>query len=160
MLLIWLACQSPPPPITAPDTHSWDEEGELVIQGLHQVEVLWDQKQPEAARMMAERVYTERWEPQLEPACREMDGPEKAMAVEYDFGLLLNDLKGNPSRDKVDQRIQTITQAVRKVATNAHLRYPPIGEHPTAPNADAAPSRPIVPQQIPNWERDAHPEEP
>ena len=160
MLLFWLACQSEPTPITAPPTHSWDEEGELVIQGLHQVQNLWEQKQSEAARTLAERVYTERWEPELERACREMNGPQKTMAIEYQFGLLLNDLKGAPSRDKVDLRVKVIQESVRKVAADARFRYPPIGEQPGAvPEGGAPVSHPIIPDQIPNWERDAHPEE-
>lgn len=161
MLLIWLACKSEPTPITAPPTHSWDEEGELVLQGLDQVERLWEQKQPEAARTLAERVYTERWEPELERACREMNGPEKTMAIEYQFGLLLTDLKGNPSREKLDLRVHAIQDMVRKVAADARFRYPPIGEVvTTTPPPEGTVSRPIIPNQIPNWERDAHPEEP
>ena len=161
MLLIWLACHGAPTPITAPPTHSWDEEGELVIQGLHQVQELWEQKQPEAARTLAERVYTERWEPELERASREMNGPEKTIVIEYQFGLLLSDLRGNPSRDKVEQRVHAIQDMVRKVASDAHFRYPPIGEQPGAPPViGAVTSHPIIPDQIPNWERDVHPEEP
>ena len=160
MWLLWLACKSEPVPIVAPATHSWDEEGDLVAQGLLQVQELWEQKQPEAARTLAERVYTDRWEPELERACREMNGPVKTMEIEYQFGLLLSDLKGNPNRDKLDQRIHGIEDMVRKVATDARFKYPPIGENlGAAPPKDAPSSRPIVPDQIPNWERDAHPEE-
>lgn len=160
MLFLWLACQSEPIPITAPATHSWDEEGDLVVQGLHQVQELWEQKQPDAARTLAERVYTERWEPELERACREMNGPEKTLAIEYQFGLLLADLKGNPSRDKLDQRVRAVQELVRKVAADARARYLPSGQQAgPLPAGEPPVSHPIIPNEIPNWERDAHPDE-
>lgn len=160
-LLIWLACGAEPVPVVAPATHSWQEEGELVTSGLQEVYGLWQQKQPEAARLLAERVYTDRWEPELERACREMNGEKKTTEIEYSFGMLLNDLKGNPSKDRLEKRIQDLSDQVRKVASDAHFRFPPVGERPSAPPPEAGEgSRPLVPAAVPNWERDVQPVEP
>lgn len=158
--LLWLACEQAVAPVAAPATHSWQEEGELVTQGLQEVYSLWQQKQPEAARMLAERVYTERWEPELERASREMYGAEKTTELEYSFGLLLYDLKGNPPKNRLEKRIQDISEQVRKVASDAHFRFPPVGERPIEPPPTAGEgSQPIVPMVSPNWERDAAPVE-
>ena len=154
------ACSPAPAPITAPHSHSWNEEGELVVQGLREAQKLWEQRQPEAARLMAERTYTERWEPELERACEEMHGSERTMSIEYSFGRLLQDLKGNPSREKLSQRIRNIEEDVRKVAADAHFRYPPIGETPQSVPEEGTLSHPLTPEARPNWERDASPDLP
>ncbi len=159
-LLIWLACGAEPVPVVAPPTHSWEEEGELVTSGLQEVYGLWQQKQPEAARLLAERVYTDRWEPELERACRAMNGEKKTTEIEYNFGMLLHDLKGNPSKDRLEKRIQDLSDEVRKVASDAHFRFPPVGERPSAPPPEAGEgSQPLVPEVAPNWEREVQPVE-
>src|SRR4051812_23546769 len=93
MFLLLLACAEPPPPSLAPETHSWKEEGQLVVDGLGDVERLWKAGNKDAAKVLAERVYTERWEPRLEPAARQMDAAG-VIETEYAFSLLLLELEG------------------------------------------------------------------
>ena len=157
LLLLALACAPDPAAPTAERSRSWNEEGELVVQGLREAQRLWEQRQPDAARLMAERTYTERWEPELERVCMEMHGPERTLAVEYSFGRLLNDLRGTPSREKLGQRVRGIEEEVRKIAADAHFRYPPIGQSPQEA-AEPTVSRPLIPADKPNWERDADPD--
>jgi hypothetical protein len=79
MLLLLLACSSPPPPpVLAPETHSWKDEAQLVIDGLDEVERLWKAGNKDAAKVLAERVYTDRWEPRLEQAARRIEGAAAA----------------------------------------------------------------------------------
>lgn len=156
LFLLWACARTPEPaPIQAPETHSWQEEGELVVTGLRESKRLWIEQQSEAARTLAERVYTERWEPKLEGAAREIYGSERSTEIEYHFGQLLTDLKPNTSKDKLEARFKRIEEDVRKVASDASYRYPPIGEAPQAPPDGSNTSRPLVPDVPPNWERDA-----
>lgn len=151
-----LACTTSTEPVRSPDVHSWKEEAELVVSGLEEVRTLWTANQREAARVMAERVYTERWEPQLEQAVRQAEGPEQALALEYRFGLLMQDLKGNPNPKALAERIERLEQTVREVGEKAARAYPPPGAAPVAPvDPDAPPSRPLVPTLRPAWEDDA-----
>ena len=52
----------------APHASSWQQEAELVVEGLESVEALWNEEQRAAAGTLAERVYTERFEPRIEVA--------------------------------------------------------------------------------------------
>ena len=151
-LIFLLACEPEAPPITAPQSHSWTEEAELVIAGLDEVERLAQQRQWEAARRLAEDVYHERWDPELERAAREMEGPVATGEIEYLFGLLMHDLQKTPSRDALKVRIRAINERVRKVADAAQYRFPPIGEKPSTPPPVSDGSHPIEPKVTPAWE--------
>lgn len=149
-----LACATEPAPVLPPEVHSWEEEGALVAQGLGDVERLWKGGQREAARTLAERVYTERWEPRLEPAARKLAGPLAGAEVEYAFGQLLVELEGSGTR--LGERVDTVEKRVLGVAAEAARAYPP----PTAAGAAPPPplpaegSKPIVPEARPAWETD------
>jgi hypothetical protein len=147
-----LACSPPPPPPLAPETHSWKDEGELVIQGLDEVEDLWKQGQKEAARTLAERVYTDRWEPQLERAVERSSPPEERMRLEYQFGLLMADLEGKGT--SVSDRVHELQEEVRVVADTAARNFPPPASAglPAPPPPASEGSHPIVPDVKPAWD--------
>jgi hypothetical protein len=156
--LFWvLGCAPTEQPITAPQAHSWQEEAELVINGLDEVETLFNQKQPEAARLLAEQIYTERWEPELERACRELEGEKATAEIEFLFGMLLNDLNRTPTRDVLKTRIRSINERVRKVAEAAQYRFPPLGEKPSEPPPQAPETHPLEPAISPSWETSTKP---
>ncbi len=142
-------CADPPPPVAPPETHSWKHEGELVVAGLEDVKRMWRAGQREAARTLAERVYTERWEPRLEPALRTAKGDVEAARAEYSFGLLLAELEGNGARAL--ERIAQLEELARAVATEAAREWPTTdGTAPPPPAADG--SKPVVPDVRPAWE--------
>jgi hypothetical protein len=152
-MLWWLlACAEKPAPVAAPEVHGWKEEGELVVDGLEEVERLWRAGQKEAARTMAERVYTERFEPRLEPAVVRVRGPVEAARVEHAFGVLFLELEGRGQN--AVSRITTLEEDVRAIAAEAARDFPATegaGGTAVAPPADG--SKPIVPDVKPAWER-------
>lgn len=152
MLILLLACSEPPVPM-APEAHSWQDEAKLVVDGLEEVEDLWSQDQRTAARTLAERVYTDRWEPRLEPAEREIEGPVLTAASEYAWGQLLVELDRRAGKDKVVERIAALEDKTRSLAEAAARKFP------SPPDVDAPPpmpestgSKPIVPSVRPRWE--------
>ena len=157
-LMFWLlvaACSKPPEVPITPEVHGWKDEGALVVNGLAEVKALWKANQREAARRLAEQVYTDRWEPRLERAARQMD-PDASRQTEYAFGLLLVELESKGGRDHVEERIRTVDERVEAVSRAAEQAYPPPGVAGAPPVADAgAPSRPIVPPVAPAWEEQA-----
>ena len=148
---MWLmfACSEPEPVVVAPETHSWKVEGALVIEGLDEVERLWKAGNKDAARTLAERVYTERWEPRLERATATVPGGLDTTRMEYQFGLLFADLEGNGSN--VSERIDALQEMTRKVAVDAAHTYPDAAGAPPPPAAMEG-SKPIVPDVRPAWE--------
>ncbi len=152
LLALFLGCQTPPPPVAAPEAHSWKEEAELVVSGLEEVQGLWESGQRPAAKTLAERVYTDRFEPRLEPALREMQGQKETAKLEYAFGQLSIVLDGK-DRTKVEARIDDLERQVRSVAEAAARAFPPPGEA-AAPPAPPKEVRAIVPDVPPNWEMD------
>ncbi len=154
LLLGWLAaCQKEPQEPVVPTTHSWKEEAELVSAGLRDVMVLVNQGSRPAARVLAERVYTERWQPRLEPALRELESPEATATVEYQFGLLLLDLQGRATVNKLQGRITALDQRVHEIADAAARRYPtPADRAAPPPPEPTSGSQPIVPDVKPKWE--------
>jgi hypothetical protein len=158
VLLLLLACAEPPTPM-APATHSWQDEARLVADGLNEVERLWEQDQRKAARMLAERVYTERWEPRLERAERELEGPVRATRSEYAWGQLLVALEGRTKLDAVKERTAAVEDRARQVAEAAARSYPPPPEvDAPAPLPVLAPgSKPVVPSVRPAWEEEPAP---
>jgi hypothetical protein len=161
-LLLLLACQKTEAPALAPETHTWKEEGELVVQGLEEVEALHKAGNRQAARVLAERVYTERWEPRLEQAARRMDATANGPVIEteYAFAVLMLELDGN-GRD-LEAKVHTLQEKTRAIAEAAARSFPPPESAglpaPPAPAADG--SHPLVPDVPPNWERsDAEPTE-
>ncbi len=136
--------------MSAPDAQSWREEAELVVEGLESAEALWNEGQRSAAATLSERVYTDRFEPRIEPALREMEGPEAAALVEYSFGQLRVVLEG-VDRTKVEARIDEIERRTRAVGEAAERAFPPPGQAPVAP-APRADVRPIVPSVPPAWD--------
>jgi len=150
----WFACAVDPPVVTAPDVHSWRDEGALVVDGLETTRRLLAQGQKDAARTFAERVYTERWEPKLEGAERAMGGEAAAIATEYAFGQLLADLEAGVPRDRVEPRILALEEHARTVADAAGRAYPSPGMAPAAASTPPTgePVRPIVPDVKPAWE--------
>ena len=157
LALLWalLGCAEPAVVPMAPEVHGWKEEGALVINGLAEVKGLWKQNQREAARRLAEQVYTERWEPRLERAAMQLD-PEAARQTEYAFGLLLVELEAR-GRDRVDDRIRVLGERVDAVTRAAEAAFPPPGATGGLTAAEAAaPSRPVVPSVAPAW--DAQPD--
>lgn len=151
-LLSLLGCAEPPAPVLAPETHSWQQEAELVVSGLAEVLQLWDQSQQPAARTLAERVYTERFEPRLEPALEQMEGPKETAVVEYSFGQLEVALEGK-DRGVIDERISLIDRRMRAIAESAERAFPPPGQAASAPPPPKD-VKPIVPDVPPNWETD------
>lgn len=152
MFFLLPACEPPVEATLAPETHTWKEEGELVVQGLEDVERLWKAGNRDAARVLAERVYTERWEPRLEVAASRM-GP--VIELEYAWSLLLLDLEGN-GRD-LERKIHELEQKARTVAEAAGRSFPPPASAglpaPLAPSSEG--SKPIVPDVKPAWETSA-----
>ncbi|MSP55674.1 MAG: hypothetical protein EXR69_08750 [Myxococcales bacterium] len=161
------ACQKPNDAPLTPDLHGWKEEGELVVTGLAEVKALWKQGQPEpgtredtpnrrgqrdAARKLAEQVYTERWEPRLERAAMQLDS-KLARQTEYEFGLLFIELEGHGVHDRVDERIRTVDERVEAASRAAEKAFPAPGlAGSPAFAAGDAPTRPIVPAVAPAWE--------
>ncbi len=160
MLLLLLACSEPAEIPLAPETHTWKQEGELVVAGLEEVERLWKAGNKDAARVLAERVYTERWEPRLEQAARRMDGaaagPDGPLVpvveMEYAFSLLLVELEGN-GRD-IERKVHDLEERTRAVADAAARTFPPPESAglPVPDGAHAGGSKPIVPDVRPAWE--------
>jgi hypothetical protein len=153
-----LACASETPTVRPPDTHAWEAEGAVVVDGLEQVERLIKQGQIAEARILAERVYTQRWEPRLEPALAAMDGPMAATRMEYAFGQLAADIDPKSARrtQRAVDRIGPLEQDVRTLAGRAAKAFPtsqvpgavPV---PTGPEPAAV----IVPAARPAWESGA-----
>lgn len=151
-LLVLASCSKPPEVPFTPELHGWKEEGDLVVNGLAEVKALWKAGQREAARKLAEQVYTERWEPRLERAAQQMD-PDASRQTEFAFGLLLVELETRGGRDHVDERIRTVDERVEAVTRAAQQAFPPPGAAGAPPTAEAdAPTRPIVPPVAPAWE--------
>jgi hypothetical protein len=146
-----LACADEPAPVVVPEVHGWKEEGELVVDGLEEVERLWRAGQKEAARTLAERVYTERFEPRLEPALVRAKGDLEAMRMEHAFGMLFVELEGRGQGALA--RIATLEEDVRGVANAAAAEFPtaPGVGAPAVPQA-AEGSTPIVPDVRPAWD--------
>lgn len=151
--LVGVACQRADAPVLAPETHGWKEEGELVVAGLEEVERLFKAGNRDAARVLAERVYTDRWEPRLEQAARKMDGPAAVAETEYAFSVLLLELEGN-GRD-IEAKIHALEEKSRAVAEAASRAFPPpeAAGLPAAPPPSGEGSKPIVPDVKPNWEQ-------
>lgn len=153
-LPLLLACaEAPPPAVVPPAAHSWSDEAELVTSGLGQVVALGNEGAHDAARIMAERVYTERWQPLLEPALRKAEGVEATAEVEYAFGLLLVDLEKGASRARIEDRVRLLDARVREVATAAARTWPSPADLVAPPPPEPGEgSRPIVPDVRPKWE--------
>ncbi len=150
------ACQtSAPPPVDAPMAHSWKDEAELVVDGLEEVKSLWDQHQKSAAKTLAERVYTERFEPRIESALREMEGPIETAKVEYAFGQLQLVLDGK-DRGVIEEQISDLERRTRAVGEAAERAFPPPGQA-AAPPPPPKDVKPIVPDVPPAWEIDKIP---
>lgn len=149
-LLLVLACETPPPRVTAPVAHSWKDEAELVVQGLEEVKALWDQGQKSASKTLAERVYTERFEPRIEPALREMEGAKEAAQVEYSFAQLQLALDGK-AREAVEEQIGDLERRTRTIGEAAERAFPPPGQA-AAPPPPPKDVKPIVPDVPPAWE--------
>ena len=154
----WMGCAEEAAPVVAPESHTWSDEAELVVSGLEDAERLWESGQTGPARTMAERVYTDRFEPRLEPALREIEGPAETAAVEYEFGRLLVALDGK-DRKKVTARVDVLERRVRQVGDAASRAFPPPGTAPTPPPPPKD-VRPIVPNVPANWEQDEAAETP
>lgn len=160
-----LACTAPSPvvapdpasaPVTAPETHSWKEEGQLVVEGLEQVKRLHRQAQDEAARVYAQRVYTERFEPRLEPALAKLRGEPERVRLEYAFGQLFAYVGAHSN--KTVEHIGRLEQSVLALAGDAQRAFPPQGTPAAAvAPADESALRPIVPPAVPNWEKGMEP---
>ena len=160
MLLLLLACADPPEATLAPETHTWQAEGELVVDGLEEVERLWKAGNKDAARVLAERVYTERWEPRLEEAARRMEGAPgnelgPVVEMEYAFSQLLVELDGN-GRD-LERKVHDLEEKTRAVAEAASRTFPPPASAglPVPPPKASDGSKPIVPDVRPAWETNA-----
>ncbi|MSQ03286.1 MAG: hypothetical protein EXR71_15575 [Myxococcales bacterium] len=149
-VLSLLACAEPPPAVTAPDAHSWNDEADLVVRGLDEVQSLWESGQRPAAKTLADRVYTERFEPRMERALRGIEGPQAAAQVEYAFGQLILVLDGK-DRARVEERVDTLALRIRSIAEAADRAFPPPGQA-AAPPAPPADVRPVVPDVPPAWE--------
>ena len=145
-----LGCAEAPTTVVAPESHTWSGEAELVVSGLEDVEAMWESGQKVAAKTLAERVYTDRFEPRLEPALREMEGPTETAAVEYGFAQLLVALDGK-DRAKVALRVETLERRARAIGEAAARAFPPPGQAVAAP-PPRKDSRPIVPDVPANWE--------
>ncbi len=159
-------CAKPKPVPIAPELHGWKEEGELVEKGLGEVKALWKAGQPDpatkldspvkrgqrdAARKLAEQVYTERWEPRLERAAMQVDA-DGARQTEYDFGLLLVELEGHGSHDRVEERIRAVDERVEAASAQAAKAFPEPGQLAPATAPTGASSKPIVPPVAPAWD--------
>jgi hypothetical protein len=158
LLLLLTACAPPVEATLAPETHTWKQEGELVVAGLEEVEQLWKAGNREAARVLAERVYTERWEPRLEEAARRLDGTEALAEVgpvvemEYAYALLLVELEGN-GRD-LERKVHDLEEKTRLIADAAGRSFPPPASAglPAPPTGASDGSKPLVPDVRPAWE--------
>ncbi len=153
-----LACSEPQQATLAPETHTWKDEGELVVEGLEEVERLWKAGNKDASRVLAERVYTERWEPRLEEAARRMDGTAGStlppvVEIEFAYSLLLVELEGN-GRD-LERKVHDLEETTRAVADAAARSFPPPESAglPAPPAAASDGSHPIVPDLKPAWEQ-------
>ena len=167
LLAVLAGCQKPVETPLSPEAHGWKDEGELVVNGLAEVKSLWRQGQPDpgthadtaakrgqrdAARKLAEQVYTDRWEPRLERAAMKLD-PDAARQTEYDFGLLLVELEGHSAHDHVEERIRAVDERVEAVGRAAEQAFPAPGQvGAPPPSSDAAGTRPIVPPVAPAWD--------
>jgi hypothetical protein len=152
LILLALACQPSEAPVLAPETHTWKQEGDLVVAGLEEVEALFKAGNRDAARVLAERVYSERWEPRLEVAARKLPELGSVIETEYAFSVLLVELDGG-GRD-IEGKIHALQERTRAVAEAAARAFPPPESAglPTPPPPAADGSRPIVPDVKPNWE--------
>ncbi|MDP2316231.1 MAG: hypothetical protein Q8P41_25255 [Pseudomonadota bacterium] len=146
------ACAPATEATLAPETHTWKQEGELVVEGLEEVESLWKAGNKDAARVLVERVYTERWEPRLEEAARRMDGNGPVIETEYAFSLLMVELQGN-GRD-IERKVHDLQEKSRAIADAAARTFPPPASAGLPAPAAAATdgSKPIVPDVRPAWE--------
>jgi hypothetical protein len=153
-----LACAVSQEPETAPVVESWEAEGQLVVDGLERVESLLLQDQRESAHLLAERVYTDRWEPRLERASTLLDGPDAALRMEYAFGQLLWELSRTGPNQRVPppalalDRITKLEAQVKDVAKRAQAAYPPPGKAAEAPPEPVG-SAVVVPDVRPAWEQ-------
>lgn len=149
-MLALLACAPEAPPPSPPPSLSWADEARLLDEGLAEVKALHKSGQRDAARALAERVYTDRWEPDLEPAARlTLDGTE-VVAIEYGFGLLQVELSASAPAP-VEARVRSLGEAVRKAADEAARKFPTPGQLPPPPPG-APEAHPIIPVVPPNWE--------
>lgn len=148
-----LACAEKEAVVVAPEVHGWEDEARLVAEGLHEVERLAKDGQGDAARVKAENVYHDRWEPRLEPAALKLRGPVEVARIEYQFGQLLVEVeKGGP---RLGERVDLLDKEVRAVAAEAGRAFPPAGQPVApAPTTPAENSKPVVPEARPNWEAD------
>lgn len=149
--VLWLGCVEEPAPVAAPEAHTWADEAELVVKGLDEVEALYAQGQKSAARTMSARVYTDRYEPRLEPALRKAEGDRAVLELEYQFGQLTLALEGSDAK-AVEERVAGLQRRVRAVADVAKAAVPPPGSTPMAEAAPRREARPEVPDVPPNWE--------
>ncbi len=147
----WVGCTEEPVPVAAPEAHTWADEAELVVKGLDEVESLYAQGQKSAARTMSARVYTDRYEPRLEPALRKAEGDRVVLELEYEFGLVTLALEGNDPK-LVEERVAALQRRVRAVGDAAKAAVPPPGTTPLTEVAPRREARPEVPDVPPNWE--------
>ena len=84
----------------------------------------------------------------------------EAVIVVVESSSRRRDVSGFCLTEKLAQRIRNIEEEVRKVAADAQLRYPPIGESPQPVPEEGTTSHPLTPEARPNWERDASPDPP
>lgn len=154
MFWLLLACSDPPPPPLAPEVHSWQEEAKLVSDGLHEAEALAVEGQRAAARTLAERVYTERWEPRLERAHREIDGPAAATATEYAWGELFLAIDQGKGKAALAPHLARLDDLTIRLGEAAARRWPPppgVDVPPPLPEIDGT-SKPLTPSIPPAWE--------
>lgn len=147
-----LACAPPDPTVTAPTATTWAQEGQLVVDGLERAEAIWNTGDKDAAAQAAEHVYTDRWEPRLEPAMRQLSPASDVISLEYAFGQLLVDMRQG-SRETVASRVDEVERKVRAVAEAATAAFPPPGTEAKPTAAPGTVVRPIVPDVKPNWEK-------
>jgi hypothetical protein len=154
-MFLLFACAEPPPPSLAPDTHTWKDEGQLVVDGIEEVQRLYKAGNKDAAQVLAERVYTDRWEPRLEQAARRIPDGKPVIEIEYAWSRLFVELDG-PGRN-LEEQAHDLEETVRNVADAAGRAFPPPAESglPAPPPAASEGSHPIVPDVPPNWERPA-----
>jgi hypothetical protein len=96
-------------------------------------------------------VYSERFQPHLEPAVREMDGPAHCAELEFEFGRLLVALEGRDGA-RVTAGIEGLEQRLRTVGDAAARAFPPPGIGPVESPKPGEQVRPTVPDVPPNWE--------
>ncbi len=155
-----LACAVSQEPETVPVVESWEAEGQLVVDGLERVENLLLQEQRESAHLLAERVYTDRWEPRLERATTLLDGPDAALRMEYAFGQLLWELSRTGPNQRVPppalalDRIAKLEAEVKNIAKRAQTAYPPPGK-PAEASPEPVGASVVVPDARPAWEQGA-----